>query len=233
MSGRRDRARRRSVVAVRPRQARRADRRRPDARPRDRCRGRRRATEVAGRRRARARARRSRPAPAASTTPAPSTARSPASLPASAATDADVVRRRRRRHAVDRAGGARAAGRCARRPAGATPRSSRSAVDHRPLPMAVRRSPAIAVAATLLAGGERRLRALRGRALALAVDPRADWRTDDPDGATLRDVDRRPTSSVIGLGAGRGDTARRPPDTRRPPPEGGGRSRIGGRRTRG
>ena len=60
---------------------------------------------------------------------------------------------------------------------------------HRPLPMALRRSPAIAITAILLASDERRLRALRD-GLALAVIPDAEWQLDDPDGATLRDVDR-------------------------------------------
>jgi len=60
---------------------------------------------------------------------------------------------------------------------------------HRPLPMALRRAPAIAVTATLLASDERRLRALRD-GLALAVIPDAVWQLDDPSGATLRDVDR-------------------------------------------
>ena len=60
---------------------------------------------------------------------------------------------------------------------------------HRPLPMALRRGPAIAITATLLASDERRLRALRD-GLALAVIPDADWQVDDPDGATLRDIDR-------------------------------------------
>jgi molybdenum cofactor guanylyltransferase len=59
----------------------------------------------------------------------------------------------------------------------------------RPLPMALRREPAIATAATLLASDERRLRALRD-GLALAVIPDAVWQADDPDGDTLRDVDR-------------------------------------------
>jgi molybdopterin-guanine dinucleotide biosynthesis protein A len=60
---------------------------------------------------------------------------------------------------------------------------------HRPLPMAVRRRPAIAITETLLASDERRLRALRD-GLALAVVADADWRADDPAGATLRDIDR-------------------------------------------
>ena len=55
--------------------------------------------------------------------------------------------------------------------------------------MALRRAPAIAITATLLASDERRLRALRD-GLALAVIPDAEWQVDDPDGATLRDVDR-------------------------------------------
>jgi hypothetical protein len=55
--------------------------------------------------------------------------------------------------------------------------------------MALRRGPATAVSATLLGSDERRLRALRD-GLALAVIPDAEWQVDDPDGATLRDVDR-------------------------------------------
>jgi molybdopterin-guanine dinucleotide biosynthesis protein A len=60
---------------------------------------------------------------------------------------------------------------------------------HRPLPMALRRGPAIAITETLLASDERRLRALRD-GLALAVIPDAEWQADDPEGATLRDIDR-------------------------------------------
>jgi molybdenum cofactor guanylyltransferase len=58
----------------------------------------------------------------------------------------------------------------------------------RPLPMAVRRETAMTVAAGLLAGGERRLRALP-RELAAVVIAAAAWRPLDPDGATLRDID--------------------------------------------
>ena len=58
----------------------------------------------------------------------------------------------------------------------------------RPLPMALRRSVADPVVERLLAGGERRLRALLME-LDVDVIPAAMWRTDDPDAATLRDVD--------------------------------------------
>jgi molybdopterin-guanine dinucleotide biosynthesis protein A len=58
----------------------------------------------------------------------------------------------------------------------------------RPLPMAVRREAATTVAAALLAGGERRLRALPAQ-LAAVVIPAAAWRPLDPDAATLRDID--------------------------------------------
>jgi molybdopterin-guanine dinucleotide biosynthesis protein A len=59
----------------------------------------------------------------------------------------------------------------------------------RPLPMAARRSIVRPVAERLLAGGERRLRALLAELDAVvAIDP-AIWRADDPLGATLRDVD--------------------------------------------
>jgi molybdopterin-guanine dinucleotide biosynthesis protein A len=58
----------------------------------------------------------------------------------------------------------------------------------RPLPMAVRSAPARESAATLLGGGERRLRALPGRLHATAI-PWVIWRADDPSAASLRDVD--------------------------------------------
>ena len=58
----------------------------------------------------------------------------------------------------------------------------------RPLPMAVRRVPALTTASALFAGGERRLRAL-AEALSAAVLPEAAWRPIDPDGDTLRDID--------------------------------------------
>lgn len=60
--------------------------------------------------------------------------------------------------------------------------------DPRPLPMALRRPVAASLAVALLARGERRLRTLRD-GLALVTVPDAEWRTDDPDGRTLRDVD--------------------------------------------
>ena len=60
--------------------------------------------------------------------------------------------------------------------------------DRPPIPMAVRRSAASAAAATLLASGERRLRALP-EALNAAGIPEGDWREDDPGGVSLLDVD--------------------------------------------
>jgi molybdopterin-guanine dinucleotide biosynthesis protein A len=58
----------------------------------------------------------------------------------------------------------------------------------RPLPMAVRREPALAAADVLLADGERRLRALV-EALATTVIPETTWRALDPYGMTVRDID--------------------------------------------
>lgn len=58
----------------------------------------------------------------------------------------------------------------------------------RPLPMAVRPEPARKATGRLLGRGERRLRALLAE-LDVAVVPSDEWRRDDPDGATLRDVD--------------------------------------------
>lgn len=57
-----------------------------------------------------------------------------------------------------------------------------------PLPLAVRRASGVVAAGELLAGGERRLRALPD-ALRSHVIPEAMWRQDDPHGATLRDID--------------------------------------------
>ncbi len=61
-------------------------------------------------------------------------------------------------------------------------------VSPRPLPMAVRSAPASAAADRLLAGGERRLRALLAE-LDIEAIPAETWRLDDPDGTTLRDDD--------------------------------------------
>lgn len=61
-------------------------------------------------------------------------------------------------------------------------------VSPRPLPMAIRWAPASAAADRLLAGGERRLRALLEE-LDIEAIPEETWRIDDPDGTTLRDVD--------------------------------------------
>jgi len=58
----------------------------------------------------------------------------------------------------------------------------------RPLPMAVRKTVAAAAAVRLLDRGERRLRALLAE-LDVVVIPPSAWRVDDPDAATLRDVD--------------------------------------------
>ena len=61
-------------------------------------------------------------------------------------------------------------------------------VGPRPLPMAVRRSVASPAVDRLLQGGERRLRALLDVLEIEVISPEA-WRSDDPDGETLRDVD--------------------------------------------
>ncbi len=58
----------------------------------------------------------------------------------------------------------------------------------RPLPMAVRREPALVATATLLDVGERRLRAVTGWLATRVVDELA-WRELDPDGVTLDDID--------------------------------------------
>jgi molybdopterin-guanine dinucleotide biosynthesis protein A len=58
----------------------------------------------------------------------------------------------------------------------------------RPLPMIVRRDPALAALAQLLDQGERRLRAFMD-VLATRMVEEATWRALDPDGATLRDID--------------------------------------------
>lgn len=57
-----------------------------------------------------------------------------------------------------------------------------------PLPIALRREPALAAARDLVASGERRLGALLG-ALDVAVIAEETWRLLDPDAATLRDID--------------------------------------------
>lgn len=58
-----------------------------------------------------------------------------------------------------------------------------------PLPMALRTGAATDVARRLLGDGERRLRGLAERLPAAVIDE-AEWRPLDPDGDTLRDVDR-------------------------------------------
>jgi molybdenum cofactor guanylyltransferase len=60
--------------------------------------------------------------------------------------------------------------------------------DQPPLPMAVRRSAGAAMADALLADGQRRLRALPEGLHATTVAER-EWRRDDPEGASLLDVD--------------------------------------------
>ena len=58
----------------------------------------------------------------------------------------------------------------------------------RPLPMAIQPVIVRPVIDRLLSAGERRLRALLTEARVVALD-QATWRQDDPDGASLRDVD--------------------------------------------
>lgn len=59
-----------------------------------------------------------------------------------------------------------------------------------PLPMAVDRSSAETTAGQLIEAGERRLRAFV-TALEAVIIPEPMWRADDPDAATLRDIDTR------------------------------------------
>ena len=58
----------------------------------------------------------------------------------------------------------------------------------RPLPIVLRREPAVAAASRLRAKGERRLRAIT-EVLATELVPETEWRSLDPDGVTLRDID--------------------------------------------
>jgi molybdopterin-guanine dinucleotide biosynthesis protein A len=58
----------------------------------------------------------------------------------------------------------------------------------RPLPLALRRDPALAAADVLLADGERRLRRLI-ETLETTVIPEETWRALDPYGMTVRDID--------------------------------------------
>ena len=58
----------------------------------------------------------------------------------------------------------------------------------RPLPIVLRREPAVAAASSLRANGERRLRAIT-EVLATELVPETEWRSLDPDGVTLRDID--------------------------------------------
>ena len=59
----------------------------------------------------------------------------------------------------------------------------------RPLPMVVRREPALAAAERLVAAGERRLRSLPETVATRVIVPERTWRTLDPDALTLRDID--------------------------------------------
>ena len=58
-----------------------------------------------------------------------------------------------------------------------------------PLPLALRRTAALVALETSVEPGRGSLRSLLGR-LDIVVIPEPSWRTLDPDGATLRDVDR-------------------------------------------
>jgi molybdopterin-guanine dinucleotide biosynthesis protein A len=58
----------------------------------------------------------------------------------------------------------------------------------RPLPAAVRRVRGLSTAESLLGDGERRMRAL-AEVLRTTVIPESAWRTLDPSGATLHDID--------------------------------------------
>jgi molybdopterin-guanine dinucleotide biosynthesis protein A len=58
----------------------------------------------------------------------------------------------------------------------------------RPLPLVVRREPALALAQVLVSNGERRLRALV-EVLNASVIESLSWRAVDPDARTVRDVD--------------------------------------------
>ena len=58
----------------------------------------------------------------------------------------------------------------------------------RPLPMVLRRDPALEAATRIFATGERRLRAI-AETLPTHVIPESTWRLLDPDGLTLRDID--------------------------------------------
>jgi molybdenum cofactor guanylyltransferase len=61
--------------------------------------------------------------------------------------------------------------------------------DRPPLPAVLRTGASTDVARRLVADGERRLRSLFERLPTRALDE-AEWRPLDPDGATLRDIDR-------------------------------------------
>lgn len=67
----------------------------------------------------------------------------------------------------------------------------------RPLPLVVRREPALAATQGLIERGERRLRALP-EVLATHTLAEAKWRTLDPDARTVRDIDRPSDLDKIG-----------------------------------
>ena len=64
-------------------------------------------------------------------------------------------------------------------------------VDHEPqvLPLGIDRDAAVTEGGRLLAAGDRSLRALVAR-LELELIEETEWRPLDPDGASLRDIDR-------------------------------------------
>lgn len=74
----------------------------------------------------------------------------------------------------------------------AGPRVEAVVLEHggraRPLPMALRRDPALAAATRLITGGERRLRALTND-LVTTVIAEATWRALDPEARSIRDID--------------------------------------------
>ena len=74
----------------------------------------------------------------------------------------------------------------------ADPRVEAVVLEHggraRPLPMALRRDPALAAATRLITGGERRLRALTND-LVTTVIAEATWRALDPEARSIRDID--------------------------------------------
>jgi molybdopterin-guanine dinucleotide biosynthesis protein A len=89
-----------------------------------------------------------------------------------------------------------------------------AALEHdgrsRPLPIAVRRDPALKAAQAALDHGDRRLRAIL-ETLATVAIPESTWRALDPSARTIADVD---TPADLDSGVDRGAA-----DTRRPLPE--------------